>query len=75
MKEYHLDNIGETRSLVFALTSDGAMITNHLHHAIAGFKSVDPAAIDSMAKRFITPQSRNVCWLVRIVLGREIEEI
>ena len=75
MKVHQLDNTGESRSLVFAMTSDGAKITNHLHHAIASFKIVDPAAIDPMTKRFTKPQSLNVCRPVRVVLGKETEEI
>jgi len=73
INSYQLNNIGKRRPLVWAVTSDGSKISNHLHIVIAGFKVVDIGAIDPITKKIIKPQTRNVCWPLRIVMGRETE--
>ena len=70
---YELHNIRRIRSLVFAITSNGTKITNNLHQVIAGLKVVDVGAINPITNKFIKPQSCNICWPTRIVLGRETE--
>ena len=68
-----LHDVGRNRSLVFAIASDGAKITNNLHQVIAELKVVDVGAIDPMTDEFIKPQSRNVYWPTRVALGRKNE--
>ena len=46
-----------------------------MYQVVAGFKIVDPASIDPLTQRFIKPQSRNVCWPVKIALGKETKEM
>ena len=70
-----LNDVGKNRSLIFAVTSDGAKITNNLHQVVAGFKMCDAGATDPSTNRLIKPQSRNACWPLRIVLGRENESM
>ena len=48
---------------MFAATSDGAKVTNHMHQVMAGFKIVDVAAIGPITNRLIKPQTRNVFGL------------
>ena len=70
---YWLNNIRKRCILVWAAKSDSSKILNRLHIVIAGFKVVDIRAIDLMTKKIIKPQTQNVCWPLRVVIGKEIE--
>ena len=68
-----LEDVVKNRILMFVVASDRVKITNNLHQVISGFKVVDIAAMCLLAKRLVKPQTRNVCWPVRIVVGIKTE--
>ena len=70
-KTCQLEEVGKLRPFVFAVTCDWAKITNELHQMVTGLKVADIAAIDPLTKILTKLQTRNVCWPVRIVLGKE----
>ena len=65
--------MGKNRILLFAVAPDGAKITNNLFQVISVFEVVDIAAVDPLANPLVKRQTRNACWTMRIVLGRETE--
>lgn len=68
---YKLDEIGKKCRLIFSITSDGAKITNNINQVVVGFKVSDIGAVHLLTSKLIKPQTRNVCWPTRIMMGKE----
>ena len=68
--------------VLLAFTIDGARLTNHLQHVSAGVKLVDPRIrmsgdkvplIQQLAENNLF-QSRNMCFILWMLLGKENKE-
>ena len=71
MKLHHINDAGKERSLVLAITTDGAKILSNLHQVISSFKVSKTGNIYPLTNRTVNPQARSTYWPAIIVLGRE----
>ena len=75
LKTYSIDNVAENESLHIALTTDDAKITNNLNYSIVGLKMIDRRCKDPITKKYCSPQSRNMCWPLKIIMEPENKEM
>ena len=53
----------------FSLTSDGAKVTRNIQHCVTGLKVNDISAKCPMTGKRILPQTRNICWPLKFLMG------
>ena len=63
-----LNDTGKDISLVLVIKLDGAKTTSNLCQKIVAFKVSGVGAIFPLANGIVKPQTRSVCWTVRIAL-------
>lgn len=78
---YGLVKAGRSLSCLCVFSLDGAAITKNLGHVLGGFKVTDPAAICPITGALLLQngadmkaQSRNQCFPLKMMMGRETKE-
>ena len=81
IKAYKMHDTGLERSLRFAESIDGANLTKHITHVMAGLKINDKSAVCPLTNvplfsgDLIKLQSRTTCFPLQIHLGKETEKM
>ena len=80
-KAFHLDIIGKSRSLSVASSIDGASLSKNLSIIAGGIKVIDRGARCPVTNRplldnpcTMSAQSRNLCIILKLMMGRETKE-
>ena len=78
---FHLNEVGKVRSLSLASSIDGASLTKNLSIVAGGIKITDRGARCPLTKQpllddptTMKAQSRNLCIVLKLLLGRETKE-
>jgi hypothetical protein len=78
---FHLDEVGKLRSLSIASSIDGASLTKNLSFIAGGIKITDRGARCPLTKQALLDnpttmkaQSRNLCIVLKAMMGRETKE-
>ena len=65
-----LDKAKQTK-ISYSIATDGAKVTNNVQHCVAGIKVNDLSAKCPITGKRISPQTRNICWPLKFVMGSE----
>ena len=73
LQMYGLKEKAKNRSINLSVATDGHKVTNNILQVIAGVKVNDIAATCPLTGQPVSPQTRNICWPLLIVMGQENE--
>ena len=81
LRAFHLDEVRKTRSLSIASSIDGASLSKNLSIIVGGIKAMDKGEQCPLTSKplldnptTMKAQSRNLCILLKIMMGRETKE-